>query len=434
MLRKEPIDIADLTVEDCLELVAGISNFKFSRNKELADLHSFTLHDDNHKIMFSIAKQCFRGTALTPKQHELVKKLLVEYYAPQFTKHNIELKNHLDNLRTPLREIDSSHWVKIQEVTYDNVKQQMLVIRFPFNKKVINRLEELKNGNNKDYFYEKHKHFFPLTEKYVWKVVNIANKFPAKFDISNEVQEIYNELKVMDTNVHKFLPGIKDYKFINYNELGITECTKDLGQPNVNNLYQYFDRKGLYGLEYFNDVDVTESFRINNCDTLAVKIANRSNLQICVNSDTWNRDQLCSALQQLDRFPLLVVLDTQTCLDNIIELHNSFVNFIPKEQMSVMFRLDNKELDYAKEFNQFVHDKGLNNYVDNKTKVVYISSNKVPKPLFKSNWKPITSLSITRQPLNLINEWICGIDLTMTYDVGSIVAPYNRWQVKVENI
>ena len=37
MLRKEPIDINDLTVEDCLELVAGISNFKFSRNKELAD-------------------------------------------------------------------------------------------------------------------------------------------------------------------------------------------------------------------------------------------------------------------------------------------------------------------------------------------------------------------------------------------------------------
>ena len=103
MLRKEPIDINDLTVEDCLELVAGISNFKFSRNKELADLHSFTLHEDNHKIMFSIAKQCFRGTALTPKQHELVKKLLVEYYTPQFTKHNIELKNHLDKLRTPLR-------------------------------------------------------------------------------------------------------------------------------------------------------------------------------------------------------------------------------------------------------------------------------------------------------------------------------------------
>ena len=98
MFKKEPIDIADLTIEDCLELVAGISNFKFSSNQVLKDLHSFTLHEDNHKIMFSIAKQVMRGTALTDKQHELVKKLLVEYYALQFNQHNIDIKNHLDKL------------------------------------------------------------------------------------------------------------------------------------------------------------------------------------------------------------------------------------------------------------------------------------------------------------------------------------------------
>ena len=434
MFKKEPIDIADLTIEDCLELVAGISNFKFSSNQVLKDLHSFTLHEDNHKIMFSIAKQVMRGTALTDKQHELVKKLLVEYYALQFNQHNIDIKNHLDKLRQPLRKLDSSHWVRIQEVTHRNITEQMLVIRFPFNKKVINRLEELKNGNDKDYFYEKHKHFFPLTEKYVWKVVNIANKFASKFEVSKEIQEIYNELKVMNDNVHKFLPGIKDHKFINYNDHGISICNNDLGEPNVNNLYQYFDRKGLYGLEYFNDIDVTNSFRSNNCSTLAINIANRSGVQVCIDDTKWNIDELGLALQQLDRFPLLVILDTQSCLDNLTKLHNAFVNFIPNQNMSVMFRLDTKDLDNAKEFNQFIHDKALNNYVDKDTKVVYISSNKVPKPLFKSEWKPIASLAITRQPLNLINEWINGIDLVMAYDAGTIVNPHNRWQVRVENI
>ena len=435
MLRKEPIDINDLTVEDCLELVAGISNFKFSRNKELADLHSFTLHEDNHKIMFSIAKQCFRGTALTPKQHELVKKLLVEYYTPQFTNHNIELKNHLDKLRTPLRKLDSSHWVKIQQIGYKGVEENMLVIRFPFNKKVIARLEELKNGNDKDYFYEKHKHFFPLTEKYIWKVVNIAKKFQSKFDIEDQVQEVYDQLAHMNAHSYEYLPGVKEYKFINYVDHGIKECVQDLGEPSDSNLYKYFDRKGMYGLEYFNDIHVTESFRLNNCSTLTTKIANRSHTQLNIKDTDWTIDNLTTALIELDRFPLLVILDTHTCMDKITEYHNKFLNFIPANEMSVMFRLDNKELEHAKEFNQFVHDKGLNNYVDKNTKVVYISNNKVPKPLFKSDWMPIASLCLTRQPMNYINEYINGIDLAMSYDAGSIVSsPNSRWQVRVENI
>ena len=62
----------NLTVEDCLELVAGISQLKFSEDPTLNKLQDFNLHEDNHKIMFSIAKQVFKGTALTKRQYDLV--------------------------------------------------------------------------------------------------------------------------------------------------------------------------------------------------------------------------------------------------------------------------------------------------------------------------------------------------------------------------
>ena len=174
-----------LTIEDCLELVAGISNLKFHEDRLYSKLQNLNLHEDNHKIMFSIAKQVMKGTALTKRQYDLVAKLLLEYYQPQFDIHDINLKDCIGNLRTPLRKINTDHWIKVLDwkggVGADT--QRMLCIRFPFNKKVIKYIEELKNSVDKEYFYEKHKHYFPYEEKYVWKLVTIANKFSEKFDI-----------------------------------------------------------------------------------------------------------------------------------------------------------------------------------------------------------------------------------------------------------
>ena len=53
--------------------VWGISNLKWSGVAKLQDLHSFKLHPQL-RIMFSIAKQVFRGTALTQKQIRTCKK------------------------------------------------------------------------------------------------------------------------------------------------------------------------------------------------------------------------------------------------------------------------------------------------------------------------------------------------------------------------
>ena len=170
-----------LNTEDCLEIAAGISDLKYHQDPDINVVQGFKLHKDNANIMFSIAKQVFRGVALTDKQYVLAKKLLLEYYQDQFEAHGIDLKEAVEKLRSPLRKIDSSHWIKrVKRKDRYNFEHDTVAIRFPFNKKVIKYIEELKNNNDKEYAYDKHTHYFPYKEKYIWKLVNIANKFENK--------------------------------------------------------------------------------------------------------------------------------------------------------------------------------------------------------------------------------------------------------------
>jgi hypothetical protein len=398
-----------LTIEDCLELVAGISQLKFHDNPALNKLQNFELHTDNHKIMFSIAKQVFKGTALTERQYTLVQKLLVEYYTKQFEAHEIDIKDCIERLRHPLRKINEEHWIKLLD--YKGMK--MLVIRFPFNKKVLKHIEDLKNSSDKEYWYEAHKHFFPYEEKYVWKLVTIAKRFDRKFEIEPTIMEVYNKLVVFHENKQDYIPGIYDYKIRNIPKTGIEHCENSLGEsPNKDNLWKFYDRRFLYGFQSIDSSAVQESYK--NCTILTAKLTQRGQPSICVNEKKWTLDQVLASIHELDRYPLLIVCDPKTAYDELVKLHSRLVNYIPVKQMSVMFRLDAPK---GNEFNHFVREKGLNNLVDNKTKVVYINSNKVPKPLIRTSWRPLCSFTIgSKKNYTKVDGFIMDSDLYIQYD------------------
>ena len=83
--------------------------------------------------------------------------------------------------------------------------------------------------------------------------------------------------------------------------------------------------------------------------------------------------------------------------------------------MSVMFRLDSNPK--GNEFNHFVREQRLNNIVDNSTKIVYISSNKVPKPLIKTNWHPISTFTLgSKKNYTKVDSFITSTDLYIQYD------------------
>ena len=63
------------TIEDCLEILAG-----FRKESD-----GFSLMKEDYTIMHSIARQTFRGTALTDRQFALMQTKLLSYQ-DQYTK------------------------------------------------------------------------------------------------------------------------------------------------------------------------------------------------------------------------------------------------------------------------------------------------------------------------------------------------------------
>jgi len=411
-MHKKPISKKALNTEDCLEIVAGISELKYSSDPNLSTIQNFKLHEDNANIMFSIAKQVFRGTALTAKQYSLVKKLLVEYYVDQFCAHEIDLHEAVEKLRYPLRKIDSSHWIKIQEMKGDT----MIAMRFPFSKKIIKHVEELKNKNDKDYFYEKHTHFFPIKEKYIWKIVNIANKFQdAKFDIEPKILELYKQLEVFEANPNDHIPGIYNFKIKNYPQSGLDICLDELGEPNYRNLFQYYDRRKFYALNYFDEAAVQQS--IADQSELTKKIVYRKESLVCVNSKTWPLEEVLKSIEEMNRYPLLVLINPKDSYGEVTKVQNLVRNYIDNKQVSVLFRLDSKTGNEAIQFNQYVKGQGLNNSVDKNTKIVYISNNKIPKPLLKGGWVPKGIFTIGSKKISHnIEAYVANQNLIIQYD------------------
>jgi|TARA_B100001996_G_scaffold334760_1_gene285062 hypothetical protein len=428
-MHKRTITKKALNTEDCLELAAGISELKYSPDPELSKLQNFHLHEDNANIMFSIAKQVFRGTALTAKQYSLVKKLLTEYYVDQFSAHEIDLHEAVEKLRFPLREIDSSHWIKFVEYK----GEKMIAIRFPFNKKVIKYIEELKNKTDKDYFYDKHTHYFPLKEKYIWKLVEVASKFDKQFDIDESILDIHKQLKVFDDNPQDYVPGIYKFNFQNYPQSGIDICLDELGQPNYKNIFQYYDRRHYYGINHFDLDAVAES--IKDKSELTKKIVNRASSLVCVNSTTWPLEELVKSIDEMNRYPLMIMVSPKDSYGEVTKMHNLLRNFIDTKQMAVLFRLDSKIGNDAIQFNQYVKAQGLNNSVDKNTKVVYISNNKIPKPILKiQGWKPkgIFTLGSNKFSHN-IESFVSSQNLIIQYDADA--SPhYSYGTVKAEII
>ena len=90
-----------LNIEDCLEAASGLHNTNF-----------ITIDNSDKTIMHSIARQVFKGTALTDKQFALMQEKLVKY-KDQFENLDCDFEFIITQLRQPLRQIDRSKYIKV---------------------------------------------------------------------------------------------------------------------------------------------------------------------------------------------------------------------------------------------------------------------------------------------------------------------------------
>jgi len=157
------------TIEDLLEAAAGMSQHP-----------KIQLDKEDITIMHSIARQVFKGTALTDRQFALMQEKLSKYKT-QFINIDCDFDYAVEQLRQPLREIDRSKYIKICNPSEDEIplkgiddQLQWIKIRFPFKKSIIMDVQNL-STKCEHYQHSKgsHEHFFSLTDLNIKNILDI---------------------------------------------------------------------------------------------------------------------------------------------------------------------------------------------------------------------------------------------------------------------
>ena len=408
------------TLEDCIEHLVGIQ----SRETDKFDIDS-----SDYNLLTSLARQTFKGTAYTDRQAELAKQKLLQY-KDQFDANGYNIDDSYSNLRMPLRSIDRSRWVKVfdEEHLISDEEGPWIGVRFIFQKKLITAIERMNKFLGEGLYDKVEKiHYFKFNENTCYEIINTFNE-NNNFEVEDQLLEYYEKLLEMKKNQDKYIPGIYSFKLKNLHEKSFNFAISSIGEPNIDNLCNYYDKKDQFGLEHFDQEELQQSLK--SLTPLAQKVVNRSQASIFVNNKEHTVNNLAEVVLELYRFPLVIVLHEDTCYDHLTQFNKAFQNIIPSERMSVMFRLDNTS--EGKPFNEYIKQHNLNNVVDKDTKIVYISNNKIPKPLLKSEWFPsaaITTFAGKAYGDAKTSTYIGELDLIIHYD--NQLSPFMR---KIETI
>lgn len=398
------------TIEDLLEILAGFKNQA-----------KLQIETTDATIMHSIARQVLKGTALTDRQFALMQEKL-QTYRDQFVALEYDFDRAVDTLRQPLRHIDRSKYIKVVKTNeaFSNVpyEPQMenwswIKVRFPFSKSLIMKINSISRLEGYGHSKGSHEHHFLLND---YNILKVLDQFiESKFEIDEQLLERYKIIKKISNKPENYIPGIYNTEIKNVDKNIISEMESLIGPLTEDTLINYIDRHRQFGIQKITH-DIKNTY-------LLTEVATRKECAYISNPEVQKLDKILDVIVELDRFPLLVCINDVDPESQLAEFYNYFKNFIPSEQQSVLFRTDNFK---NPEFNQFVKQNKLNNWVDNTSKIVYINTNKLPKVLLKSTFKPITAITMGSFFNRTVDSYIReNCDLIVYRDKG--VSPIRRY-------
>jgi hypothetical protein len=379
--------ISVYTIEDCLEVLTGLQKHNLT----------FTIETSDRSLIDSIARQIYRGTALTDRQYALMREKLNKYRDQFENQGVVDFDQAFDKLRNPLREIDRSKYITVVNYIEDmptdaSDRNRFIKIRFPFKKSDIALINEI-NSTKGNYYYHKkgsHEHYFIYNEQNADKILS---RFKDKsYKIDQELLDLFIKIERIREHEQDYVPGIYngELKNIHPNAKRIAEI--EIGKFNTNTALMYIDRRFRYGLERIHQIAPT---------SLIEKIAYRSEPEYQSKPAEEPLEDILQSLCDLKRFPLLIILEKSHAESQLYKLLNFYKDIVPEKQQSVLFRQDG-----GNNFNQLVKEHKLNNWVDNNTKIVYISSDKLPKLLVSSKWQPCTAFSYTSRLDRILDSYV----------------------------
>jgi hypothetical protein len=371
-------------------------------------------NETDKEILTSISRQCKKGMPLTDRQFELI-KTKIDSYKEQLKEYKIDLTDIAPRL--PLREVNREKSITISltpnsypQKTYEQ-NTKWIKVRFPFSKKNIVSIDSLSAKHTRYYHHIRgsHEHYFKLTEFIIKEIVDaFINK---SFTIEQEVLDYYNEIVPIANNPLEYIPALVDNKCKNLNNSAIELINSEIGTIDDSNVLKLYDRRFRYGINHI-PIDIP--------DNLSGNIANRNTQEILIDSSVFNLNQIVESIVYLDRFPILALIDTNEELEQVSKIYNAFDGVVPANKQTVLFRVDQSN-NYV--VNDFIREKGLNNWLDSNTKIVYVSKNKLPKLLLKTSWRPMCVLSLSsNRSYSHIATYVKDVcDLIVSYDTQSSI-------------
>lgn len=242
-----------------------------------------------------------------------------------------------------------------------------------------------------------------FTERNIITLVELLQK--QSFTIDDELVEHYNTIKSWDKNsvkqgyMHNTITT-RNYESCIANDIGSFDSVSDDIKMDRSIRYRYYT-----------------DFELPDNGTLTRAIATRGKTRMWVNKKEHTLSDVVSSLVELKRAPVLVVFDNynQHKLGTILEeLSNALVENNLNDDVGIYFRLPNT--DAGTKFNTLIANNQYNKFLSSNTKVVGVQSNKIPKFLLTTDWKPMSVIVIdTNLRSSKTAVYANGCDLIITY-------------------
>jgi hypothetical protein len=342
-------------------------------------LYDIKVETPDRQILESICRQTEKGTALTDRQYNLVTEKL-KNFEDVLEQHNIVVDTY--EPRLPLRQIDRRKYIKIVDdlgpnVVYESYKSdwKWIKVRFPFNKKDIVKVNQI-GVPMKEYHHSRgsHEHFYKLNGRNVNKLLTLFAT--RNFEIDEKLVEYNNKVTKILKDAERFTNSFANV---------IQNFTQDI-------------RESFVGKDdlYIADRSLRYQYKVPKQapKNLTDFIAYRSEPEVCVDPEAYEMKDIVKSIEDLDRYPLLVLIDQDMAFSQLIEIHQEVSKYVDNSLQSVLFRVDSNDKENA-DVNSYIQQHTLNNWVDKNTKVVYVKKNKLPKILLQSDFVPFCSLSKT---------------------------------------
>ena len=364
-------------------------------------------HPKDKSVVLSLAEPRYPWTE---KQAKLALGI-VKRYATKFESYGIEIRTLINNpvYEHPFRIIHSE---KIIELSEDHEGNPTILMKFPYNEKIVFLLRCCKEKRNLPAGYF---HFDGETKIWTVQKSDVTTYYmtmiAARYNFAFDSEQLLNEFEDIKKEKINFK---KNYATIEDNKIKLHHVSEQLQTYWQNNIR---DKKLIVQLDQLKHVGVSQKkLRVKSYSEVGRKIAHNTNRQLWVDKNTYTKDEIILGLQELDAFPILMpvsgaITDSYDdivdfaewikCferhgIDRYKDLAWGFELKEPKEYKDMnederfmnRINFDSKKLDketFDKAYDLYQESRQFRN-IDQNTKVYFIR-NRIPRTLMRSELK-----------------------------------------------